>query len=130
MEAKAVMTRDNSVCLFLPSFKLVGQNDVLRWLKTLWLIPSLTSVLSIHIHITFSLLYTFSFFILMIPSINIYLYFLLFQFFFHKHYSNISLLNLWPSFFTPNLFEMSDFVSPHTWPRFQSDSSKEDLNKT
>lgn len=45
----------------------------------------------------------------MIPSINICLYFLLFQFFSYKHYSNNSLLNLWPSFFTPNLFEMNRF---------------------
>lgn len=43
----------------------------------------------------------------MIPSINIYLYFCYFSSF--PININISLLNLWPSFFTPNLFEMNRF---------------------
>ena len=41
---------------------VVGWNDIFKGLKTHWLIPSLTPVLSIHVHITFSLLHSLAFF--------------------------------------------------------------------
>lgn len=87
---------------------LVGHNDTFKGLKTHWLIPSLTLVFSVYVHITFSLLYP----ILPSPSFwchQVHTYIFAISVLFHKNYSKISLLNLWPPFFTPNLFKTNRF---------------------